>query len=585
MLKENLSIIARTLVRYGFQRIPGRDPCFEGLIKARGLEFGIRITAIDPSFLKLPIATLVSRPKSLEGLLPHIEKNKTLCYLERLGIFLDPLEPARTTLMVIGAIKSLLESYFDEDHITADFADEFVAYWEGQYKCCLITDQQIGVSKLVEVKDIQGNKIPEYVVAHDQEGLQDWCGRRKADLPDQKKTGTAITLTITEPPQVENDKPWPPQRWPNFLDWLKTKHPNLERQLLQALLGVTKEQTSTAIIIRSDQSGPFGVYVRFSQELIKISERFRPRRPQKTKRKKSKDPLTRFRQTVRNQLLVKKFFRLHVVDVTEQFVYERNLLTKSLRNREIAVLGCGTIGGFAANLLIKAGAGTGNKGMLDLYDEDTLSGANLGRHLLGVEYLFESKGAAMADYLNTAAMHPVSIQGFPNYTLGDLNRISHYDLVINATGEETFSTLLSHGLHISRKQGKKVPPLLHTWIDAGGRAIRGLIDDGSGACYRCLQIKKPGGQSGELTERYPLFKSSDEEASAEIIHHRCGESFYPFAAGVSSAAAGMVQQMALDALQQNPGARFRHQSLDSSIQNTKDGNPQKIKGCPCCNLK
>lgn len=266
MLKENLSIIARTLVRYGFQRIPGRDPCFEGLIKARGLEFGIRITAIDPSFLKLPIATLVSRPKSLEGLLPHIEKNKTLCYLERLGIFLDPLEPARTTLMVIGGI-------------------------------------------------------------------------------------------------------------------------------------------------------------------------------------------------------------------------------------------------------------------------------------------------------------------------------SHYDLVINATGEETFSTLLSHGLHISRKQGKKVPPLLHTWIDAGGRAIRGLIDDGSGACYRCLQIKKPGGQSGELTERYPLFKSSDEEASAEIIHHRCGESFYPFAAGVSSAAAGMVQQMALDALQQSPGARFRHQSLDSSIQNTKDGNPQKIKGCPCCNLK
>lgn len=236
-------------------------------------------------------------------------------------------------------------------------------------------------------------------------------------------------------------------------------------------------------------------------------------------------------------------------------------------------------------MLIKAGAGTGNKGTLDLYDGDILSGANLGRHLLGVEYLFECKGAATADYLNLAAMHPVSIQGFPNYTLRDLNKITQYDLVINVTGEETFSTLLSHASNILRKRGKRVPPLLHAWIDASGRAIRGLIDDGSGACYRCLQVIKPGGENGELTERYPLFKTLGEETNARIIHHRCGESFFPFAAGVSSAAAGMVQQMALDALQKKPALRFRHQSLDPSIQNTKDKNPKKIKDCPCCSPK
>lgn len=187
MLEQNFSIIARTLVQYGLRQVPGRDLCFEGIIEAEGVGFGIRINEIDPSFLKLPVATLVSRPEALVRKLPHIEKNKKLCYLERLGIFLDPLEPARTTLIIIGAIKSLLQSYLDEDHITADFADEFVAYWEGQFNCCLVTDQQIGISRLVEVKDIQGNKRHEYVVASDHEGLQYWCSRRKADLPDQKK--------------------------------------------------------------------------------------------------------------------------------------------------------------------------------------------------------------------------------------------------------------------------------------------------------------------------------------------------------------------------------------------------------------
>ncbi|MEK5749918.1 ThiF family adenylyltransferase, partial [Acinetobacter nosocomialis] len=40
-----------------------------------------------------------------------------------------------------------------------------------------------------------------------------------------------------------------------------------------------------------------------------------------------------------------------------------------LRTKKIALIGCGTIGGYLAELLIRAGAGMGTKS-LDLFDHD-----------------------------------------------------------------------------------------------------------------------------------------------------------------------------------------------------------------------
>ncbi|WP_315983003.1 ThiF family adenylyltransferase [Aliamphritea spongicola] len=274
--------------------------------------------------------------------------------------------------------------------------------------------------------------------------------------------------------------------------------------------------------------------------------------------------------------MVKNFYRLQVSDVTEKYIYERNLTTSSLRNYKIALIGCGTIGSQAAALLQKAGAGSGSKGQFDLFDRDILKEGNLGRHLLGAEYLMESKSHAVADFLLKNSSSQLNINAAIGVKVKNLSLLKHYDVVIDATGEETFSCLLASYLSDLRRDDQKLPIVLHTWIDAGGYAVRSLLDDGSGACYRCLKIQKNGADTGALVERYPLFNSVDKEEDMIVVTQRCGESYIPFSAGISSAAAGLVQQMVLEAVSENAGFKFRHQSHASFVKRTQDQNPKKV---------
>ncbi len=582
MLQANLSIIAETLVQEGFQKVQRGNLSFEGDIKTHDLHFRVRFSKIDPLFLRLPTATLLSIPDEIEHKLPHIEHNNKLCYLDKSNTYLDPFEPKRTTLIIVGAVKSLLDSYFEEAQVSDDFADEFGSYWEGKYRCCLITNQQSGISNLIKSRDLEGKNLSEFIIVADDEELQYWCSRRSSTKSDMGPSNKAIILSIEEPLVVEHNA-WPPQAWPEFIKWLRLCHPETERKLLQNLLTTLKDSKNITIALRSERAGPFGVHVQFTKKLRIIAERFNSSKNSKANRRGRKPPWLHFQTVISNQNLVSSFSRLDIVDVSEKFVYERNLLSSSLLNRKIAILGCGTVGSFAANLLVKAGAGTGQYGKLDLFDEDLLSSSNLGRHLLGVDYLFERKGAALADYLIKSAIHQTKIEGFENFQLSNLCRVSKYDLVIDTTGDETFCMLLAYGMHELRRQNMCPPPLLHAWVDASGRAVRALIDDNSGACFRCLKVKKGGGLFEELIERYPLFKNQKDEGIARLTHFRCGESYIPFAAGVSSSVAGMVQQMALDVFKEDPGPRFRHQSFDTCIQNTKSKSPNKVTGCPCCN--
>lgn len=276
------------------------------------------------------------------------------------------------------------------------------------------------------------------------------------------------------------------------------------------------------------------------------------------------------------------FLRLEINDVSEKFVYERNLKTPTLMNRRIALIGCGTVGGFTASLLQKAGAGSGNKGQLDLYDDDILKPGNLGRHLLGANYLYESKSEATKDLILKSTSTPVNIQNYSKISSAQLDIIKKYDLVIDLTGNECFSNLLASKLVELRLDGKIAPKLLYSWIDANGYAIRALLDDGSGACYRCLKITDESKEPGALKERYPLFRSHEVEEELSVIAHRCGESYIPFSAGISNVAASMVQQMALESFTDNPGFRFRHESHSKLINNVQDKNPTRMKSCPCC---
>jgi hypothetical protein len=87
----------------------------------------------------------------------------------------------------------------------------------------------------------------------------------------------------------------------------------------------------------------------------------------------------------------------HPVD--ERYLYSRNLGgLKTLAGKRIALIGCGTIGGFLAKQLAQSGAGSCG-GRLLLLDNDVLQPGNLGRHLLGVRDLAHNKAEGCRDQI------------------------------------------------------------------------------------------------------------------------------------------------------------------------------------------
>ncbi|MFX9664827.1 ThiF family adenylyltransferase, partial [Acinetobacter baumannii] len=147
--------------------------------------------------------------------------------------------------------------------------------------------------------------------------------------------------------------------------------------------------------------------------------------------------------------------------------------SKTLAGKNIAVVGCGTIGGYLSDMLVKAGAGTCG-GKLTLVDFDCLLPQNIGRHRLGFPDLLSNKAEAMAKELKRLTPG-AEIRALPvdvrQAQLGEL------DLLIDATGEES----LGHWLC-----GHYPPPtpMLSVWIEGPGTAVRALLrTKASNACY------------------------------------------------------------------------------------------------------
>jgi tRNA A37 threonylcarbamoyladenosine dehydratase len=91
---------------------------------------------------------------------------------------------------------------------------------------------------------------------------------------------------------------------------------------------------------------------------------------------------------------------------------ERNIpKSKTLAGKRIALVGCGTIGGYLSDMLVKAGAGSCG-GKLTLVDFDGLLPQNIGRHRLGFPDLLSNKAEAMAK--NAAGLSPgVEVHALP----------------------------------------------------------------------------------------------------------------------------------------------------------------------------
>lgn len=586
--EDALQQMIAAFIQYGFKRqLAGAEECLEGCIAIDTVSFDLRVTRLDSSFQHLPIFTLKSIPVGVSKFQPHLERDNRLCYLDKDTVFLDPYQPFRSTLIIIGAVRDLLTKFLseDSDYRDGEFAGEFDRYWDYQFQSFIFSQKRASNFYFYEKENLSGEISRETVIASDLQAAREWVATRNGCEVSLDQGCPALFIRMNKrlsiPPSTDE---WPITSWGAFLKWLLKCDPQAENDLLKTLMEHPSIGKFLTVILYSELSGSIGIHVEFSNSLEPIIRRFSnlsSKRKSVKDRKRSGPSLKKFKTALGRNVSQRRFFRLKAMDVSSDFIIHRNLRTPSLKNKKIALIGAGTVGSYTAELLSKAGAGLGENGQLVIFDGDLLSSANLGRHLLGSEYLNEVKGKALAHYIRSNAQVSKNVSGFSDFRFDDLLKLKGYDLVIDVTGSENFSTLLAHHTHKMRCEAYWTVPILHAWIDAGGKAVRALLDDGTHACYRCLvRLKQGNDDVGALEERFPIY-TNDSLDSYNVRVQRCGDSYIPFPAGVSSIAAGLIQLMALSVVDASVSPRFRQIALHPSVRITKNQNIQP-KGCPCC---
>lgn len=193
-----------------------------------------------------------------------------------------------------------------------------------------------------------------------------------------------------------------------------------------------------------------------------------------------------------NEKLIKhnKYFQLHigckcmplgVCRNDSEYLIKRGGMFTDVRDKKVLIIGCGSIGGYLASELVKAGVSN-----ISLVDKDILSPDNIYRHLLGLEYVGQYKTKAIIKYLEKNIPY-IKLNSFEekienlieDYKLD----FDAFDLVISATGNHNVNRWIN-GYVMSNKVSAPVVYLWNEVLGIGNHAL--FIDIKNKGCFECL---------------------------------------------------------------------------------------------------
>ena len=458
------------------------------------------------SLLTVPVIQLTEVPPHLLQVTPHLQGDGTLCYAERDSLTFDYFDAVGQTLAYIERAEEVWEGILRGEYDDA-LHDEFFVYWTS-ISVNVYDDRNSRQAPVLQSFFMESPIQAGHGADHDKSRLV-----LSDDTPKSKEKLTRAgwenfeTLnrvhTVIRVSSAANQKPWP-QQWPlktfsDFLGWQRfldtATAERIEKKLKKAY---DKKYRMFHIIV----DGP-----RSSHGILLILE---------------VAPKMTYKEILANDITP-----ICLIPISDTYMAERNTpRRKTLTGLRIVQVGCGTIGGFLAELLVKAGAGTLG-GELVLVDGEKLNSGNVGRHRLGFESIDKSKARALAAELGRGA--PGADLTPYDEPVEDVD-IGKFDLLIDATGDETLGHWLAE--NFSSKA-----PQLATWIEGPGVAVRSLLrTSSSGGCRRCLCDYRRAGAYLSTVEPLPVKKEG----------HGCENLYVPFPATVSVQAACLAAEAVID---------------------------------------
>jgi hypothetical protein len=396
----------------------------------------------------------------------------------------------------------------DAQQREAELRREMLSYWAHRTtasSCQSIVEPRAGSRDIVWGRTKNGSIL----FAEDAVSLNRWLAREGGEPP---RLAPATRLVWLEDPLV-------PDEYPTIGDDVlvlagrETIAPHLRPgQRLPVLIGC--EVGGEVIFVAADLEG---ITAKHAQK------GFRPSHP-------------------RPPALVADGFRMKQVhkrcvlrsDATTVHGRARNPQFDQLRESKVAIVGCGALGGFIARGLAQAGVGS-----LVLVDDDAVSPSNVGRHVLGMEWVTMKKATALASQIAREFPHMADVADIPARFEGlsdkQLQQLAQCQLVVLA-GIDLAGELRFDGWRFSIEPR---PALVWTWVEefaVAGHAV-GISDQSriAGGLDANLQFTM------RLTSEWP-------EGIAFFPEAGCGVSYQPFATIDMMGTVNVASRLALDIL-------------------------------------
>lgn len=505
-----------------------------GELKAAG---GVHacLVEVDPDLCELPRVWLTQLPATLPSVVPHLGASGQLCYLAAGSVVLDMFDPVGQTLACIAQAERVLDSVL-QGKLVEDLEDEFFAFWGGPF--CLVDLQGANLGRQEAYLTSRGAPILGVVTDDKDRSL---AKLKPLGWAPTEKPFLAIRVKTTAKPRPDQ-RNWPPRTVQQLLQWQNKLDSRCRKKIESRLQTAFDAGNRHALVLIESPLLTYGFESFFERPAVQ-------RRPAKS---------------ARQRLFEQQVTPLSVVRIDDRYMAERNSPGgRTLAGMNIAVVGCGTIGGYLADMLVKAGAGTSG-GKVTLVDPDLFGPNNLGRHRLGFPDLFKNKAAQLRDELRRGAPG-ASVSALPvDIRTAELGKV---DLLVDATGEEALGHWLTW-------RYAKATPVLSVWIEGAGLAVRALLrSHPAGACHRCLTDYVRSGEYMVLDTPTPIV----------LKGHGCEGLYVPFPATVSVQAASLAVEMALAWANGTAEPTLRTRLLETGrTLATSDCSPPARPGCPAC---
>lgn len=535
-----------TSTRSGKRTFEGELECHKGSVR-------VRLVIADWDFLSYPTITLLERPSFLPALMPHIDVLGGLCYFGPGTVVLDRYDPAVAITQCLNQAAAVLEQIATDPHYrTGDIQDEFLAHWVfGQatlpwqvLKGSITSDL---VSANYSFLDTGNGRSA--IFASDMAEVAEFARSFGGRAP--SKTGCKCWLFKTEL------RPSVPEVMPSTIKELFSWLQQWDRKIYNGINRVLEREHTYLDykFVTFAIDTPVG-WVGFGFDLNQV------------KRLGSQSRPSLYKQYLHGKGGLLPIMRLSITDIGPDFVHSRNLSFPDLRDKRLTVIGCGAVGSYLSQSLVKLGAGTG-RGSLTLIDPDTLQPENLGRHLLGYPALFTPKADALREEL--LRQFPMSRIEAVTKSVAEYPALFNADLLIDATGEEAVGELLN-GWRLDRKTKT---PILHIWIRGNGECVQSLwADSGGDGCFRCLKLTD---EHFYRQDRFPVL--NNEPMKRSIGCH----AFTPYAVSSPMQAAALAIDSVIDWMKGDPSPRFRTRGIENAdIRKVKNQNISRLQNCPAC---